>query len=195
MVEFSQDMANRSSAAENWLQTSAVKVTRVHFFYIALYALSIIVFDSWNLYTREAVSQLWTAAGIMLVINTVLWYLARMKFSNRNVYIIIVLVLITADIVFASYNVFWQRGLAAKAVAMFAVPIVTAAILRSRSTLLATASLCAAAYSIVSVRYFYQNYGESYRVELYGTVGFYSALFFVLAGLLLIIIQPKSERF
>ena len=188
-------MAKKLAPGTNWLQTTAVRVTRVHFLYIAAYVLSIIVFDSWNLYTHEAVSELWTAVGILLAINTVLWYLARMKFSNNTIYIAIVLILIAADIIFAAYNVFWQRGLASKAVALFAIPIVTAAVLRSRSTLLATATLSAAAYSIVSVRYFYLNYGESFRVELYGTVGFYSALFFVLAGLLMVIIQPRAERF
>ena len=185
----------KKSTATNWLQTTAVRVTRIHFLYIAFYMLSIIVFDSWNLYTHEAVSELWTAAGILLGANTVLWYVARMKFSKNSVYVAIVLALIAADIVFASYNVFWQRGLASKSVILFAVPIITAATLRSRSTLLSTTTLCAAAYSTMSVRYFYQNYGESYRVELYGTIGFYSALFFVLAALLLVIILPRQERF
>ena len=149
----------------------------------------------WNLYTHEAITQLWTAAGLMLAVNTVLWYVARMNFSSNNVYVAIILLLIVADIIFASYNVLWQKGLASKSVMLFAVPIITAAVLRSRSTLLATTTLCAAAYSTISVRYFFQHYGESYRVELYGTVGFYCALFFVLAGLLAVIILPRTERF
>lgn len=167
----------------------------MHFVYIAFYIASIIVFDMWNLYTHVAIAQLWTAAGMMLVLNTVLWYVARMNFSNNNVYVTVILLLIVADIIFASYNVLWQKGLASKSVMLFAVPIVTAAVLRSRSTLLATTTLCAAAYSTISVRYFFQHYGESYRVELYGTVGFYCAIFFVLAGLLMVIILPKNEHF
>lgn len=188
-------MVKKAKTASNWLQTAAVRVTRVHFVYIAAYIASILVFDTWNLYTHEATAQLWTAGGIMLALNTVLWYVARMNFSNKNIYPLIVLMLIVADIIFASYNVLWQGGLASKSVMLFAVPIVVAAVLRSRSTLLATTTLCAAAYSTVSVRYFFQNYGESYRVELYGTVGFYCALFFVLAGLLAVIIVPRNERF
>ena len=188
-------MAKKSAVETNWLQTAAVRVTRVHFLFLAFYILSLIVFDSWNLYTHEAMTQLWTAAALLLGVNTILWYASRLKFSSETVYRAIVIILIIADIVFASYNVFWQMGLASKSVILFTVPIITAAVLRSRSALLAVTTLCAAAYSTVSVRYFYENYGESYRVELYGTVGFYSALFFVLAGLLLVIILPKKERF
>ena len=187
-------MAKKSTAQASWLQTTAIRVTRVHFLYVAVYILSTIIFDMWNLYAYEVVTQLWTAAGLLLVLNTVLWYLGRMKFSDEKIYAIMVILLVVADIAFAAYNVYWQRGLASKSVALFAVPIITAATLRSRTTLLATSSLCVAAYSMVAVRYFFLHYGESFRVELYGSVGFYSAMFFVLAGLLLIIIKPTKEN-
>jgi hypothetical protein len=186
-------MAQKQTPKTSWVQEAAVRVTRVHFLYIAAYMASIVVFDSWNLLVHDAVSTRWTAAGSLLILNTVLWYLARMKFSNDLVYKIIILTLIVADIIFASFNVFWQRGLASKAVALFAVPIITAAVLRSRTTILAAASLSVASYSIAAVRYYNQHYGESFRVELYGEVGFYCALFFILVGLLLIIIKPKNR--
>lgn len=188
-------MPKRSTNASNWLQSNAVRVTRVHFVFIAFYILATIIFDSWNLYTHEAVRQLWTAAGILLVVNTVLWYISRLKYLNANIYAFLVLALILADIIFAAYNVYWQRGLASKSVMLFSVPIVAAATLRSRSILLAATTVSAAAYSTVSVRYFFKNYGESYRVELWGTIGLYSAIFFVLAFLLMIIILPKNEKF
>ncbi|HSX18415.1 MAG TPA: hypothetical protein VLE51_03610 [Candidatus Saccharimonadales bacterium] len=188
-------MAKKSGTVTHWLQTTTVRVMRVHFLYIAVYIVATVVFDSWNLYTHQAVSQLWTAAGVLLAVITILWYLARMNYANKSFYIFIVLTLILADIIFASYNVYWQHGLASKAVMLFTVPIVTAAALRSRSTLLATTTLCAVAYSTVSVRYFFQNYGLSYRVELWGTIGLYSAIFFVLALILMVIILPKNERF
>lgn len=187
-------MVKKPTQTAGWLQTTALRLTRVHFVFVAVYVASTIVFDSWNLYTHEAITQLWTAAGILLAVNTVLWFLARMKLGAESAYRSIILLLVLADISFAAYNVFWQQGLASKSVALFAVPIITVAALRSRSALLATASLCAAAYSVVAVRYFYQNYGEGYRVELWGTVGFYCAIFFVLAGLLMVIIHPTQEK-
>ncbi len=185
----------KNNYLSDWLHTNAVRVTRVHFVFIVTFIVSIIAFDSWNLYTHQAAGQLWTAAGVLLAVNTVLWYLARMKWSNLNVYVLIVIMLILADIIFAAYNVSWQRGLASKSVMLFAIPIITSATLRSRSALLATTSLSVAAYSLAVVRYFFENYGQAYRVELWGTVAFYSAVMFVLAFLLLIIINPKNERF
>src|SRR3990172_7129089 len=129
-------MSKKSKTLTHWLQTAAVRVTRVHFIYIAAYILATIVFDSWNLYTHEAVRQLWTAAGVLLVINTVLWFLARQNYANKSSYVFNILALVLADIVFATYNVYWQQGLASKSVLLFSVPIITAAVLRSRRMLL-----------------------------------------------------------
>ena len=184
-------MAKKQTAS---LQAMAARITNVHFLYIAAYMLSIIIFDSWNLLTHDAVVDFWTAAGAMLVLNTVLWYLARYRFKTESAYRLAILALIVADIIFASFTVYWERGLASSSVILFAVPIVTAAVLRSRNTVLATAILCATGYSIAAVRYFYQHYGESFRVELYGEIGLYSAVFFILAALVLILIKPAESR-
>lgn len=188
-------MPKKSKIKTNWLQTSAVRVTRVHFLFIAVYILATIVFDSWNLYTHEAITQLWTAAGVLLVINTVLWFMARQNYPNKSLYVFNILALVLADIAFAAYNVYWQQGLASKSVLLFTVPIVTAAVLRSRSIMFGTTTLCAAVYSTVSVRYFFENYGQGYRVELWGTIGLYSAVFFILALLLMILVKPTNEKF
>jgi hypothetical protein len=186
-------MAKKSTSTRDWLQATTTRVTRIHFLYVAAYMASIVVFDSWNLLTHPAVAQRWTAAGALLILDTLIWYVSRIKFSKDSVYIMLLLLLITADILFASFNVYWERGLASKSVMLFAVPIITAATMRSRSTLLAASTLSAAAYSIATIRYFNLHYGESYRVELYGYVGLFCTLFFILAGLLLIIIQPKDS--
>jgi hypothetical protein len=177
----------------SWLQSTAVRVTRIHFVYIAIYMASIIIFDSWNLFTHIDIGNRWTAAAILLILNTICWYVARMKFSSSSIYLVIINLLIIADIVFAATNVYWERGLASKAVALFAIPIITAATLRSRSTVITAASLSAAAYSISAIRYYNLHYGESLRVELWGYVGLFCAVFFVLAALLMVIIQPKDR--
>jgi hypothetical protein len=177
----------------NWLQATAVRITRVHFVYIAAYMASIIVFDSWNLFPHPDIANRWSLAAVLLIINTIVWYIARIKFSSDSIYIGLILALIIADIVFASFNVYWERGLASKAVALFAIPIITSASLRSRSSLLATTTLSVAAYSLATVRYFNLHYGESFRAELYGYVGFYCVIFFVLAALLLVVIRPSNQ--
>lgn len=186
-------MPKKKPVAFSWLQTTAIRVTKLHFLYIAACMGALIVFDSWNLLTQEAVAERWTAAGVLLVINSVFWYISRIKFSKDTVYINLLLLLILADIAFAAMTVYWERGLASSSVILFAVPIITAATLRSRSTLLATAALSISAYSISAVRYFYQHYGESFRVELYGELAFYSAIFFVLVGLLWVVVSPRNR--
>jgi hypothetical protein len=183
----------KSKSVTKWLQATAVRVNRIHFVYVGIYIASIIVFDSWNLFTHVAIANRWTLAAALLVVTTICWYISRMNFSNDTVYLIVIIALVLADILFAAINVYWERGLASKAVALFAIPIVTAATLRSRSTLLATAALCVAAYSISAVRYYNLHYGESLRIELYGYVGLFCASFFILATLLMVIIQPKDS--
>lgn len=179
----------------NWLRTNSVRVARVHFAYMAAYAVSIIIFDSWNLFTHEAVSSRWTAAGIVFVLATLAWYVGRMKFKTSSIYVYAVLMLVAADLAFAGLHIYWERGLASKSVILFAIPLITAATLRSRSTLLATAALSTAVYSTAAVRYFYAHYGESFRVELYGYLFLFCSLFFIIAWLLWLIIRPTQEDF
>jgi hypothetical protein len=186
-------MAKKQASRAGWLQTNALRVTRVHFLYIVSYMLALVIFDSWNLYTHDAVVQRWTLAAILFVLNTVFWYMSRLKFSTDSLYVALVLLLIVADIVFAATNIYWERGMASRSVVLFAVPIITAGTLRSRSILLATTALSMVAYSTAAVRYFYQHYGEGYRVELWGDLFLYSAAFFVLGWLLMILIRPTNE--
>lgn len=170
-----------------------LRVARVHFLYILAYMFSIIIFDSWNLLSHEAVIQRWTMSGALLVINTIIWYLCKSKVKNDNFYKILLIILLAADIIFASFNIYWQRGVASKSVMLFVVPIVSAAMVKSRSLLLATTAIAAAAYSISAVRYFFDNYGQGYRIELYGEIVFYSLLMFVLAWLLMINFRSAKD--
>lgn len=161
--------------------------------YIAAYLFSVIIFDSWNLITHESVLQRWSAAGALLIIDTIIWYLCRAKIKNENLYKVLLIILLACDILFAAVNVYWQRGMASKSVMLFVVPVISAALVKSRSLLLATTAISAAAYSIASVRYFFENYGQGFRVELYGEVFFYSAVLFVIAGLMLITFRQAPD--
>jgi hypothetical protein len=183
----------QAKAVSGWLQATAVRVTRIHFLYVAVYIFSVIIFDSWNLFTHIDIANRWTAAIILLVINTICWYLARIKFLTESIYLVLIVLLIVADIIFAATNVYWERGLASKSVLLFSIPIVTAATLRSRSTLFATTTLSVAAYALSVVRYYNIHYGESLRIELYGYLALLCSVFFILAALLMVIIQPKDK--
>ncbi len=178
----------------NSLQAAVHRITQIHFAYIVLYMVSLIAFDSWNLITHEGIVWRWQAASSLLIVNAVGWYLARTNLKGKTPYKLIVLALIIGDIVFACLNVTWERGMASKSVALFAVPIVIAAILHSRRAILATTTFSAAAYSLVTVKYFHLNYGEGLKVQLYGTILFYCGLFYILALMLMLVIKSPAAK-
>lgn len=155
--------------------------------------ISLVVFDSWNLIAHDAMVKFWLAAAALLAANTFCWYISRINFSSDKVYILALQCLILADIVFAALVVYWERGVASSSVILFTVPLLLTAVLRSRSSLLATAILSIAAYSASSVKYFYDHYGEGYRVELYGEIFLYGALFFIFAALLHVVNTPRQN--
>lgn len=178
----------------HWLQTNIVRITRIHFVYALIYALTIVIYHAWDLITPQAVLQRWTTAAILLIATTIVWYLARVS-SSKNITFFRSLTygLILVDIYVAAFTVYAERGMASRGVALFAVPIIVSAILMSRSALFATAALSVAAYSFMAVRYFVVNFNEGYNVELYSVVAFYSTCFFVFAALLWVVIRSLQR--
>jgi hypothetical protein len=174
----------------NSLQKAVLKLTRVHFAYVLLYMLSIVTFDTWNLIPHDGIVWRWQAAALLLVLNAIAWYLARSTFKNYHVYKFVAFAVIIADAIFAAYNIYWTRGMSSPYTALFAMPLVVAAILHSRRAIWASAFVSVAAYSTAVVKYFHLHYGEGLKVELYGTLLVFCGLFFILAWLLTIIIQP-----
>ncbi len=177
----------------NPLQHLVLRLTRVHFLYVAAYMLAIIIFDSWNLLAHEAVVQRWTLVAGLLFVNIAIWYASRLKVSNQAFCKALLITLLTADIIFAAVNVYWQRGMASKEVMLFVVPIIAAGLARSRSLLLGVTALSVGAYSLAAVKYFHENYGQGFRVQLYGEIFFYGALMFVLAYMMMIGFRSAKE--
>ena len=160
-----------------------ISVCRAHFAVVLLLAAQILLYYSWQLITPQAVLSRWVATSAFFAAVISIWYLAHHTTHQATIKKL-VLALVTSDIALASYSVYTQRGMAARAVALYALPIIVAGILASRSALLATAALCVAAYTTTTLSYFVINFNEGLKIELYGEVGFYSALFFVIAWLL-----------
>lgn len=186
-------MAKKSKDLQKDIRHIVLRISRVHFLYILAYMASIIIFDSWNLLSHEAVLQRWTAAGALMIVNTIVWYLCRAKVRSEALYKTLLIVLLACDILFAAINVYWTRGMASKYGVLFMIPIISAGLSRSRSLLVATTATSAAAYSIAVVRYFYDNYGQGVKAELYGEVVFFSALFFVVAGLMMVHFRRAAD--
>lgn len=174
------------------LQKNAVGLARVQFGLVAAYAVFILASDAWNLVARELTSQRWIMFGILLIVTTVVWYLARTDLKSANFYRVLVIAIILADIALASFAIYTERGMSSRGVALYAIPIVSSAVLLSRTALFGTAALCTAAYVMAATRYFYVYFNEGYKIELYSTLGLYSAGFFVLAGLLWVVIRGRK---
>lgn len=178
----------------NWLQINVIRIARVHFWLVGAFAGLIIVYHASKLITPEAVLGRWTTAAIMMAVTTLVWYAARQSSRSGTYYTGLVYILILLDIYVASSLIYAERGMASRAVALYLVPIiVSAALLRPRA-IFAAASLSTAAYCLTAIRYFVVNFNEGYMVELYSTLALYSAIFFVVAGLLSIIIRSNSSR-
>lgn len=185
-------MAKKSTTV-NWLQINIIRAARVHFYYVLAFALAIIIEDAWKLITPKAVLQRWTTLAILLSVTAIVWYAARAQTENSLYYKSLAYILILVDIYVAATSVYAERGMASRSVALFAIPIVVAVVLASRTALFATAALCTAAYSFAAIRYFVVNFNEGYKIELYSVIAFYSACFFILAGLIWAVIRYKVE--
>ena len=178
---------------QSWLHSSVLRLARIHFLYVALLVIQIVVYDAWKLIAPKAVMQRWVITAVLLAVTTTVWYLAHSKQRSNTTYRFLVLALILADIAVASYSVYTQRGMASRAVALYAVPIITSTVLLSRTALFATAAICAASYTTAAISYFVNYFNEGYKIELYGEIGFYSAAMFLLAMLLWVTIRSKRH--
>lgn len=176
-----------------WLQTGSLRLARVHFYLIAVYAAYIIVSDAWNLVTRELVWQRWAIAGVMLIITTAVWFAARSTVRTGGYYRALIIIMVLLGIALATFAVYTERGMASRGVALYVLPIISSAVLLSRSALFGAAALSTAAYVLAATRYFFVYFNEGYKAELYTTLGLFSAFFFILAAVLWVVLRARFD--
>lgn len=174
-------MAKIKKQSVKRLQDDLQRIARAHFAYVGAYFGAIIILYAWNTITNEAVGRRWTLAGTLLAINVVVWFISHMGQPSRKRLVMLTLALAIADMIFAGVNVYWDRGMASIFAILFIIPLLTVAILRSRLIMISAATIASAVYSIATVQYFTNNYGEGYKVQLWGVIFLFSALFFVVA--------------
>lgn len=175
-----------------WLRTATIRLARIHFLLMFLYGGSIILFDSSHLMAPEIITKRAVTISTALVISTVAWTLAHKHVENSAYYKWIVYSLIVMDLVVAGLSVFWDRGVASREVVLFAVPIISAAVLVNRTIIFATAALSVATYVAAVTRYDYLHPNELMNVELYGVTAIYSAMMFVFAAILWIVVRARK---
>ncbi len=186
-------MASKNTEV-SWLHTNVLRLSRVHFVYVFVFALQTVVYDAWKLVEDKAVMNRWIMTAILATVTAMVWYLAHNTIKTTLGYKFLVFALIITDIAAATFNVYTQRGMASRAVMLYAIPIAVSAVLLSRVALFATATICAASYIATAYAYFVLNFNEGYKIELYGEVGFYTAIFFVLASLLWVVVRSKRHK-
>lgn len=180
-------MAETRAKKQSWLRSNAVRISRLHFLYVFLLVAQTVIYDAWKLIAPNAVLNRWVANAGLLFVTIIVWYLAKNKVTSTNAYKLLIFLLIFADIGIASFNVYTQRGMASRAVFLYVIPIIISVTLLSRSALFAATALSVAAYTSTAIAYFVLNFNEGYKIELYGEVGFYSALLFIVASVLWVV--------
>lgn len=173
---------------------ATVKLAQAHFFFIFAFVATTVAQDAAQLIAPDAVLQRWKGMAALAVVTTGVWYFGRTKKNNIALQKWLIAGLVLAGIVFASYIVYAERGMASPAVALYAIPIITSAALLNRSAVFAAAILSSAAYAYASVKYFVDFFNEGYKIQLYSTIGFYIAGFFVLAFLISAITQRLDDN-
>jgi len=176
-------MASKQLTADHF-KTSALRIARFHFVLVFLYAIQTVAYHASKLITPDLLLKRWVAAAALLLVTIGLWLIAKHRSGTASVYKLAIAGMILADTAFAAFNVYTQRGYASKAVLLFIIPIVVSVVFARRSALFGTALLAIAAYTTTAISYFVLNFNEGYMTELYGEIGFYSAVFLLLAGLL-----------
>ncbi len=167
----------------NYLTKRSQHTAVTHFLFVGVYVIGLLIFDLWKLIPPEPLKTRWTLAIILTVITAVLWQLSKST-KSELAHRAIIYTFIGFDILLASLIVNLERGMSSNAVALYAVPLVVAALLKSTTALYTTATLCTAGYAAATIYYFLDHPFEGYRVELYGTLIFYSAMFYVTARFL-----------
>jgi hypothetical protein len=188
-------MKKTNTPRMSWLQTNVLRAARWHYWYVAAFFGLTIAYDAWKLAPMDALFTRWSAGIAFLLLVTIVWFIARTsKSKNQNLYRWLLAALVLADILIASYAVYAGRGMSSRGVALFSVAIITAAIALNRSALYAAATASLAGYVYAAVRYFTDNPSEGYKVELYGDLFFYGFSFFILAGLLSVLVRSVQHK-
>lgn len=185
-------MVTKKSEISSSLRPTAIRLARLHFWYVGLLAMQVMIYDVWKLIAPEAVMQRWVVTAFLLVVSSVVWYLAKVSKASSSVFSTIICLLVVADIIVATFSVYNQRGMASRAVALYAIPLIVAAALKNRAAVFATALISVAAYISAAVSYFVLNFNEGYKIELYGEVGFYCFIIIGLASGLWVFLRSKN---
>lgn len=169
------------------------RVTRTIYFVLGFYALSIVIFDSGNLLTRDAVVDRWLIFTFVLVTNTFAWYIAAQKDSFFVKPPVAIVLLGTSLLLFAGLSTYWERGMASTSTILYVLPLLVVATLKNRHLLMTTAVLAVGTYAFAAVKYFNEFFNEGYRVQLWGHILLYGGIIFGATWLIMILTGLRHD--
>jgi len=174
------------------LRRHSRQAAKLGFAFIAIYIVSILIYTAWKLLTRDALTERWAVAAIALGANTILWIFSDKKGFAPLYYRGIIFLLMCMYLAVATFSIYTERGMASNSIILYAIPLVIASLTYSARAIFATAALASITYSAAAISYFRHFPSEGYKVELYGQLVFYSAILFLIAGLLWILMRSKK---
>lgn len=176
--------------AHNGVRTTFIRIAKIQVLIGLILGIQIIVYDAGKLITPDVVLKRWSITALMVLTAAVCWYLARIN-NKPNVIRNLVWILISVDLIVASFSVYTQRGMASRAVLLFVIPILTAAALQRKGAIYLTSLVAVLVYIVTAVAYFVLNFNEGYKLELYGEIGFYSAILLCVGGISWALVRNK----
>lgn len=159
-----------------------LKFLKLNFAVILTYGIFTTLYEAWQLITPYALMVRWILFCLVIVLASLIWLYVRRQTSPRAVKRAVAS-LIAANIAFVSANIYFERGMASRAVMLYSLPIIAAGLFRSKSATFLSALFCALAYSLSAIWYSVVHPSEGYKIEIYGTIIFYCTFMFVMAGL------------
>jgi uncharacterized membrane protein YgdD (TMEM256/DUF423 family) len=168
------------------------RITRTIYFFLGVYILTIVIFDSGNLITREAVINRWSIASLLLLINTLVWFTAVQNWAVPFKKSLIPL-LTLGLLVFAGLTTYWERGMASTSTILYVLPLLVIATSKNRHSLIATAVLAVATYSFAAVKYFNDYFNEGYRIQLWGNLVLIGGTLFAATWLIMILAGLRKD--
>lgn len=181
---------NKKNKLHNGERSALIRVSKIHVLIGILLIAQIAAYDAAKLITPDMVLKRWIFSGVLLLGAAICWYLARLN-NTRTVIRNLAWFLISIDLIFASFSVYTQRGMASKAVLLFILPIIVAATTRRLGMIMITAAASAIIYTTTAVAYFVINFNEGYKIELYGEIGFYASAILAFGWMMWALVRTK----
>jgi hypothetical protein len=192
MVNYQYKMTKKQKAESQRLQQASVRTTKLGLVFVAIYALSTLIFQLWKLMTPDILQQRWLIVAVTLGVTLALWWYSRSRNLSPRYYQGIIFLQILMYLAVASYSIYAERGMASNSVILFIIPLVIVALEYSGRALISTTILCSVVYAGTAIKYFKDYPSEGYKVELYGGIVFYVSIILLISALLWVLVRSKN---